>query len=106
MRCMAMYSADGGRQDVRPDSQLLKREFTVPRRNQAWVTDITYIRTCQGWLYLAVVMDLFSRKIVGWTTAPTIHWRSCERGALEVTDRSPVQSDVLFLERRRKCWRV
>jgi putative transposase len=52
---------------------LLQRQFTVTRRNTAWVTDITYIRTWQGWLYLAVVMDLFSRKIVGWATAPTIH---------------------------------
>ena len=57
---------------------LLKREFTVTRRNKAWVTDITYIRTWQGWLYLAVVMDLFSRKIVGWATAPT---RSAAGGA-------------------------
>ena len=39
---------------------LLKRQFTVTRRNKAWVTDITYIRTWQGWLYLAVVMDLLS----------------------------------------------
>ena len=38
-----------------------------------WVTDITYIRTWQGWLYLAVVMDLFSRKIVGWSAGSTIH---------------------------------
>jgi putative transposase len=45
----------------------------VTRRNKAWVTDITYIRTWQGWLYLAVVMDLFSRKVVGWSTGPTIH---------------------------------
>ena len=37
------------------------------------MTDITYIRTWQGWLYLAVVMDLFSRKIVGWAARPTIH---------------------------------
>jgi putative transposase len=37
-----------------------------------WVTDITFIRTWQGWLYLAVVMDLFSRKIVGWSAGPTI----------------------------------
>ena len=35
--------------------------------------DMTYIRTWQGWLYLAVVMDLFSRKIVGWSAGPTIH---------------------------------
>jgi len=52
---------------------LLQRQFTVTRRNTAWVTDITYIRTWQGWLYLAVVMDLFSRKIVGWSAGPTIH---------------------------------
>ena len=38
-----------------------------------WVTDLTYIRTWQGWLYLAVVMDLFSRRIVGWSAGPTMH---------------------------------
>jgi len=43
----------------------LQRSFTVTQPNKAWVTDITYIRTWQGWLYLAVVMDLFSRKVVG-----------------------------------------
>jgi putative transposase len=42
---------------------LLQRQFTVTRRNKAWVTDTTYVRTWQGWPYLAVVMDLFSRKI-------------------------------------------
>lgn len=52
---------------------VLQREFTVTRPNKAWVTDITYIRTWQGWLYLAVVMDLFSRKIIGWSAGPTIH---------------------------------
>lgn len=52
---------------------LLKRQFTVTKPNRAWVTDITYIRTWQGWLYLAVVMDLFSRRIVGWAATPTIH---------------------------------
>ncbi len=52
---------------------LLQRQFTVSRPNEAWVTDITYVRTWQGWLYLAVVMDLFSRKVVGWAAKPTIH---------------------------------
>lgn len=50
----------------------LKRQFNVSHPNRAWVTDITYIRTWQGWLYLAVVLDLFSRKVVGWAVAPTI----------------------------------
>jgi putative transposase len=52
---------------------LLQRQFTATRPNKAWVTDITYIRTWQGWLYLAVVMDLFSRMIVGWAAEPSIH---------------------------------
>ena len=52
---------------------LLQRQFTVTRPNKAWVTDLTYIRTWQGWLYLAVVMDLFSRKVVGWSAGPIIH---------------------------------
>jgi putative transposase len=51
---------------------LLQREFKVARPNVVWVTDITYVRTWQGWLYLAVVIDLFSRKIIGWSTKPTI----------------------------------
>ena len=51
---------------------LLKRQFTVTRPNKAWVTDITYIRTWQGRLCLAVVMNPFSRRIVGWSAGPTI----------------------------------
>ena len=53
--------------------KLLQHQFAVPKLNEAWVTDITYIRTWQGWLYLAVVLDLFSRKVVGWAVMPTIH---------------------------------
>lgn len=45
----------------------LNRQFNVGDPNRVWVTDITYIRTWQGWLYLAAVMDLHSRKIVGWS---------------------------------------
>jgi len=52
---------------------LLQRQFTTTQPNKAWVTDITYIRTWQGWVYLAVVLDLFSRIIVGWAAGPTIH---------------------------------
>ena len=51
---------------------ILQRQFTVTRRNRAWITDITYIRTWQGWLYLAVVMDLFSCKIVDWSAGSMI----------------------------------
>lgn len=50
----------------------LNREFTVAHPDSAWVTDITYIRTWQGWLYLAVVVDLYSRKVIGWSMKPTL----------------------------------
>ncbi len=46
---------------------LLNRQFRVDAPNKVWVSDITYIWTAEGWLYLAVILDLFSRKIVGWS---------------------------------------
>ncbi len=46
---------------------LLNRNFTVAAPNQAWTGDITYIPTAEGWLFLAVVLDLFSRRVVGWS---------------------------------------
>ncbi|MDI6622840.1 IS3 family transposase, partial [Acinetobacter junii] len=48
---------------------LLDRQFTVTKPNRVWTTDITYIRTKEGWLYLCVMLDLFSRRIVGWQTS-------------------------------------
>ena len=50
----------------------LQRQFTVPAPDQAWVTDITYLRTAEGWLYLAVVLDLFSRAVIGWSMKATL----------------------------------
>lgn len=54
-------------------SNVLDRNFDQDEVNAAWVTDITYIRTWEGWLYLAVVMDLGSRRIVGWSMQNTMH---------------------------------
>lgn len=51
---------------------LLKRNFTATAPNQAWVTDITFLWTHQGWLYLAAILDLFSRRVVGWATSPNV----------------------------------
>ncbi|RJG00123.1 IS3 family transposase [Noviherbaspirillum saxi] len=58
--------------DLPVAENLLDRQFDVAAPNQAWTSDITYVRTRQGWLYLAAVMDLFSRKIIGWAMAPTM----------------------------------
>ena len=48
---------------------LIQRCFQTDKPNMVWVSDITYIKTAEGWLFLAVVMDLYSRKIVGWSLA-------------------------------------
>jgi transposase InsO family protein len=52
--------------DLPVSENILNREFNPSMPNQSWVCDITYIRTQSGWLYLAAVMDLYARKIVGW----------------------------------------
>jgi len=48
---------------------LVQRQFDPTKPNQLWLSDITYIRTWQGWLYLAVILDAYSRKVVGWALA-------------------------------------
>lgn len=70
----------------------LNREFSVDAPDRAWVTDITYLRTWQGWLYLAVVLDLYSRKVVGWAMKPSLG-RELAMDALlmAVTRRRPTQ---------------
>jgi putative transposase len=50
----------------------LKRQFTVDKPNKVWVGDITYLQTNQGWLYLAVMIDLYSRQVVGWQVSDRI----------------------------------
>lgn len=51
---------------------ILAREFRATRPNERWVGDITYLRTPEGWVYLAVILDLFSRYVVGWSTSTMI----------------------------------
>lgn len=51
---------------------VLERDFTATAPNQAWVTDITFLWTQEGWLYLAVILDLFSRRVVGWATSASV----------------------------------
>jgi putative transposase len=60
-----------GRPSIIAPNQL-NRSFSVEHPDQAWVTDITYVRTWQGWLYLAIVIDLYSRKVIGWSMKPSL----------------------------------
>jgi len=70
LRSQTGYGRRPGSRGKRPSvvaPNVLQRQFDVDAPNQVWVTDITYIRTREGWLYLSTVLDLFSRKIVGWS---------------------------------------
>ena len=55
-----------------PAPDLVRRQFTTPQPDQLWVADITYVRTGNGWLYLAVVLDAFSRRVVGWAMSSVL----------------------------------
>ena len=76
---------------------LLARNFTANEPDQAWVADMTYIWTAEGWLYLAVIIDLFSRKVVGWSMADHMQ-TELVLTALDAAlgQRTPSESGLLF----------
>jgi putative transposase len=80
MREAGLFGCGGARRKARttlrsrtertpPAPDLVERNFTAEAPNRLWVADITYVRTWEGWLYLAFVLDTYSRKIVGWSMA-------------------------------------
>lgn len=108
---------------------LLQRDFTASRVNQVWVTDVTCVWTMQGWLYLAAILDLCSRRVVGWAMSETndrhlaldalrraVYARRPPRGLIHHSDRgSPYASDdylaalraggiVPSMSRKGDCW--
>ena len=80
MRCAGLRSRIRKKYKVTTDSKhhfpvapnLLKRDFTTYAPNQAWVSDITYVSSGSGWLYLSVIIDLFSRMVVGWSLSSSL----------------------------------
>ena len=79
---------------------ILNRQFNPAKPNQAWTSDITYIYTRTGWLYLAVVMDLYSRKIIGWAMSATMHTELVSRALLmAIGQRQPVAGLILHSDR-------
>ena len=102
---------DGARQA--PD--LVDRNFTADRPNMLWVADITYIPTWAGFLYLAVVLDAFSRRIVGWSMATTLHtqvvldaldmalWQRRPSGVIHHSDHGSQYTSIEFGKRCREA---
>ena len=70
VRCYKSTTRRNKRRPVAPN--ILKRDFAAERPDHKWLTDITYIPTREGWLYLAAVLDLFGRRIVGWAMSERI----------------------------------
>jgi len=75
---------------VVPAPSLLNQDFTASAPNQKWVCDFTYIATGEGWLYLAVVLDLYSRLVIGWAMDATMDEVLVERALrMALSDRQP-----------------
>ena len=73
---------------------ILNREFTVKEKNKAWVSDLTYIRTMQGWLYLTTVIDLYDRKVIGWAFSNTMKASQTVIPAFNMANyNSPIQAN-------------
>jgi putative transposase len=76
---------------------VIERDFTAEAPNRKWVADITYIDTDEGWLYLAVVMDCFSRRIVGWCAADHLRSELVEEAInMAIASRRPKPGDGLI----------
>lgn len=94
---------------VRVASDLLLRDFTATAPDQVWAADITYLKTWEGWIYLAAVQDLFSRRIVGWSMADhmrtelvtdalkmAVHRRQPDRGLIHHSDQGSQYVSLAF----------
>jgi len=98
-RCKFVHTTDSGHA-LPVSANVLARRFNPGRPNQAWVSDITYIRTRSGWLYLAVVLDLYARKVVGWAMAPTMHAELvCSALQLAIAQRQPAPGLIVHSDR-------
>jgi transposase InsO family protein len=110
-------------------TNVLERDFNATAPNQKWLADLTYVPTAEGWLYLALVLDLFARKIVGWATSPTmpqaltlealqvaLGWRHPEAGLMHHSDRGSqyaandyrgvleARGITVSMSRKANCW--
>jgi putative transposase len=75
----------------------LNRDFTASAPSQKWVSDITYVPTTQGWVYLTIVMDLYDRKIIGWSLSTSMTTQATVIAAWKMASRNrPVKKGTIF----------
>ncbi len=83
-----------------PAENVLGRRFEVAAANQVWVSDITYIPTAEGWLYLCVILDLYSRRVVGWSLGTKLGTDLVTRALwMAITQRRPPRGLVMHSDR-------
>ena len=108
---------------------VLNRDFTATRPDERWVTDITYVWTAEGWAYLAAILDLYSRSVVGWSLGATLSTalpmaamdmairrrrpeagllhhsdRGCQYTSFEYRSKLALQGFTVSMSRRGNCW--
>ena len=77
-------------------ANILGREFNRQRTNEVWTSDITYIRTDEGWLYLAAVIDIYSRRVIGWQLDKNLNSDLVERALENAMMDRKVESGIIF----------
>ncbi len=86
-----------------PAPNQLAQDFTSKAPNRKWVTDITYLPTAEGWVYLAVVLDLFSRKVVGWSLSNSLATELVNAALRQAVESRRPEGAKLLLHSDRGC---
>jgi Transposase and inactivated derivatives len=93
------------RKSQAPAPNLLNRDFRAQRPNEKWVADVTYIPTRQGWLLLAVVLDLYSRRVVGWSMGERLTSELAQRALKQaIEQRLPGQGLLVHSDRGKEYY--
>ncbi|WP_442920642.1 IS3 family transposase [Massilia sp. S19_KUP03_FR1] len=94
-----MHTTDS-KHDLPIAENVLNRQFNPPTPDMAYVSDITYIRTGAGWLYLATVLDLYARKVVGWAMVPSMPAKLvCDALNMAIQQRKPAAGLLVHSDR-------
>lgn len=83
------------RRSIKPTSNLLNRQFSPMQINRVWASDVTYIPTREGWLFLAVVLDLYSRKVIGWSMGDRLTSCLAQQALLNALNQRRISDGVL-----------
>jgi putative transposase len=109
------YGTTQRQPDARPAPDLVERNFSAEGPDELWVADITYVATWSGWLYLAVVLDAWSRRVVGWAMATHLRtqlvldalamaiWQRRPNGVIHHSDQGSQYTSLAFGKRCREA---